>query len=304
MLARFDKPGAKTTAAEISRNFGQWQDRAMQGPILVTHHGRPRLVILSAEEFSSLTEGGADGRSPETAAPTRPAESGRENFIANMFEGFVAFDGELRVRYLNSVASASAGRDPKALIGKAVDSPEFGEQGSMLAARLRRVLRTGEACQFESKGFFNPHRYFESKAFPFQGGVGVTFSQLTELIDLRRDREISRARDQAIDALGVVSQLNVNAMGFVEDANAAFCELVGFSEAQIQGSRLVDFVAPPHRHDFSQAMNLVMQGKTEGYSGVVQFLVRDQGHVSLRLSAARQHHNEVCIGLAVACVPV
>lgn len=303
MLGRFDQPGAKTTAAEISRNFGHWQDRAMQGPILVTHHGRPRLVILSAEEFSSLTEGAPGGRASENAA-TAPVESGRANFIANMFEGFVAFDGELRVRYLNSVASASAGRDPNELIGKAVDSPEFGEQGSMLAARLRRVLRTGEACQFESKGFFNPHRYFESKAFPFQGGVGVTFSQLTELIDLRRDREISLAREQAIDALGVVSQLNVNAMGFVEETNAAFCDLVGFSEAQIQGARLVDFVAPPLRHDFSQAMNLVMQGKSEGYSGVVEFLVRDQGHISLRLSAARQHHNEVCIGLAVACVPV
>lgn len=304
MLGRFDQPGAKTTAAEISRNFGHWQDRAMQGPILVTHHGRPRLVILSAEEFSSLAEGAAGGGGPEPVAATQPVESGRANFIANMFEGFVLFDSDLRVRYLNSVASASAGRDPKELIGKAVDSPEFGEQGTVLAARLRRVLRTGEACQFESKGFFNPHRYFESKAFPFQGGVGVTFSQLTELIDLRRDREVSQAREQAIDALGVVSQLNVNAMGFVEDTNAAFCGLLGFSEAQIRGARLVDFVAPPQRHDFSQAMNLVMQGKSDGYAGVVQFLVRDQGYISLRLSAARQCHNEVCIGLAVACVPV
>ncbi|MGH6996951.1 MAG: type II toxin-antitoxin system prevent-host-death family antitoxin, partial [Phenylobacterium sp.] len=95
----------------------------MQGPILVTHHGRPRLVILSAEEFSNLTEGAPDGRASENAA-TAPVESGRANFIANMFEGFVAFDGELRVRYLNSVASASAGRDPNELIGKAVDSPE------------------------------------------------------------------------------------------------------------------------------------------------------------------------------------
>lgn len=275
----------------------------MQGPVLVTHHGRPRLVVLAAEEFERLCEGG--GVAPPTdGGGSRVSELSRDTFIANMFEGFAYFDADLCVRYLNAVAVASMGRSLTDLIGKSVDSPEFGEQGAVLAARLRRVLRTGEVVQFESKGFFNPHRYFESKAFPFEGGVGVTFSQLTELLDLRRDAEVSRARDQAVDALGVVSQLGVNAMGFIDETNAAFCNLVGFSRSQVLGARLVDFVAPPHRHEFSQAMNVVMQGRSEQYGGAIDFLVREQGHVAVRLSAARQTHNDVCAGLAVACVPV
>jgi PAS domain S-box-containing protein len=276
----------------------------MQGPILVTHHGRPRLVVLSAEEFHRLSEGEVASRPATTAGDDVISDLSRNNFIANMFEGFVFFDAELRVRYANSVAVASAGLEPRELLGKQVDSPEFGEQGTVLAARLRRVLRTGELVQFESKGFFNQHRYFESKAFPFQGGVGVTFSQLTELLDLRHDAEVSRARGQAVDALGVVSQLAVNAMGFIEETNGAFCALVGFSEAQVLGARLVDFVAPPDRHDFAQAMNTVMRGRSEPYGGAIDFLVREQGHVAVRVSAARQMHNDVCTGLAVACMPI
>jgi len=301
VLTRFDRPGARTTAAEISRNFGHWQDRAMQGPVLVTHHGRPRLVVLSAEEFVRISEG--EGQTP-VAEGDDMEQLSRENFIANMFEGFVFFDAELRVRYLNRVAVASMGRSLRDLVGKAVDSPEFGEAGVVLAARLRRVLRTGEVAQFEAKGFFNPHRYFESRAFPFQGGVGVTFSHLTELLDLRRDAEASLARGHAVDALGMVCQLDVNAMGFVETANAAFCNLLGVSLSQVLGAPLVDFVATPHRHEFAQAINAVMQGRSELYSGALDFLVPEQDLVRVKLSAARQTHNDVCIGLAVACVPL
>ncbi len=276
----------------------------MQGPVLVTHHGRPRLVVLSAEEFARLADNAGGGSNPAGIAGDQVSELNRDTFIANMFEGFVSFDRDLRVRHLNAVAFASAGRDPQELVGTAADSPEFGEQGVVLAARLRRVLRTGEVVQFESKGMFNPHRRYENRAFPFQGGVALIFSQLTELLDLRRDAEMCRAQAQAVDALALVSKLTVNAMGFVEEANSAFCDLVGCPRAQVLGARLVDFVAPPHRHGLAQTMNAVMQGQADTHVGVVDFLVRDQDQVTARLSAVRQTHNDVCIGLAVACAPV
>ena len=39
------------TAAEVCRNFGLWQDRAMRGPVTVTNHGRPKTVLLSVDDF-------------------------------------------------------------------------------------------------------------------------------------------------------------------------------------------------------------------------------------------------------------
>lgn len=129
------------------------------------------------------------------------------------------------------------------------------------------------------------------------------FSQLTELLDLRRDAEMYWAQTQAVDALGVVSKLAVNAMGYVEEANDAFCDLVGFPRAHVLGTRLVDFIAPPHRHDVAQTLNAIMQGRADTHVGAIEFLVRDQDHVAMRLSVVRQAHNDVCVGLAVACAP-
>jgi prevent-host-death family protein len=42
------------TSAELQRKLGEIQDRALREPVTVTHHGRPRLVILSAEEYRRL----------------------------------------------------------------------------------------------------------------------------------------------------------------------------------------------------------------------------------------------------------
>ena len=46
----------------------------MQGPVLVTHHGRPRLVVLSAEEFARLADDAGGGSNPAAAAGEQVAE--------------------------------------------------------------------------------------------------------------------------------------------------------------------------------------------------------------------------------------
>lgn len=42
------------TSAELQRAFGAYRDRALAGPVIVTHHGRESLVLLSAAEFRRL----------------------------------------------------------------------------------------------------------------------------------------------------------------------------------------------------------------------------------------------------------
>lgn len=41
-------------AAEVQRNFSLWQDRALRHPIGITRNGRPRLVMMSVEEYQRL----------------------------------------------------------------------------------------------------------------------------------------------------------------------------------------------------------------------------------------------------------
>lgn len=41
-------------AAEVARNFAKVSDRALKEPVRITSHGRPRLVLLSVEEYERL----------------------------------------------------------------------------------------------------------------------------------------------------------------------------------------------------------------------------------------------------------
>ena len=41
-------------AGEVQRRFALWQDRALTQPVAITSRGRPRVVMISAEEFERL----------------------------------------------------------------------------------------------------------------------------------------------------------------------------------------------------------------------------------------------------------
>ena len=47
------------SSAELVRQFGRWQDEATIQPVLVTHHGRGRVVLVSAAHYDELMAGGA-----------------------------------------------------------------------------------------------------------------------------------------------------------------------------------------------------------------------------------------------------
>lgn len=42
------------TCAELQRAFGVYRERALAEPVIITHHGRESLVLLSASEFQRL----------------------------------------------------------------------------------------------------------------------------------------------------------------------------------------------------------------------------------------------------------
>jgi prevent-host-death family protein len=44
------------TANDLQRNIARGQDAAITSPVAITHHGRPRLVLLSIEEYTRLLD--------------------------------------------------------------------------------------------------------------------------------------------------------------------------------------------------------------------------------------------------------
>lgn len=44
------------TAAEVSKNFGAYQDAAVREPVVITKNGRPRTVLMAYEDFIRLSK--------------------------------------------------------------------------------------------------------------------------------------------------------------------------------------------------------------------------------------------------------
>jgi prevent-host-death family protein len=44
----------EVTAQEFHRNFSRYQDEALTRPLTITKHGRPRLVMMSVDEYERL----------------------------------------------------------------------------------------------------------------------------------------------------------------------------------------------------------------------------------------------------------
>lgn len=64
-------PDKSVTTAEFLRHFGRYHDEARLAPLTLTKHGRPSLVVLSADTYRQLTEQ-ADPRRAYAAGETPP----------------------------------------------------------------------------------------------------------------------------------------------------------------------------------------------------------------------------------------
>lgn len=73
------------TTAEFIRHFGRYHDEARRAPLTLTKHGRPSLVVLSADAYQRLTTQGdprrayAAGETPPDLAALIVAELDRES---------------------------------------------------------------------------------------------------------------------------------------------------------------------------------------------------------------------------------
>ncbi len=44
-------------ATDFQRHFARWQDAALASPVAITKHDRPRLVMMSYDEYQALIRG-------------------------------------------------------------------------------------------------------------------------------------------------------------------------------------------------------------------------------------------------------
>ena len=61
----------RISAAEFAKKFGELSDEALAQPLIITRHGRDRLVVMSLAKYRQLTTPGHEAKQSERANTAR-----------------------------------------------------------------------------------------------------------------------------------------------------------------------------------------------------------------------------------------
>jgi PAS domain-containing protein len=248
-------PPRTVTAAEITRNFGMWQDRAAHGPLVVTHHGRPRVMMLAMEHYEALARGGADDGAGHDLEAARLSV-----VLGQMGTAFAAFDRDLRFVRVNAGAIAHFGLPEDKLVGRTPDELFPGRE-SLIVGHLREALRTAEETQVDVPGGAHGERLLRMRIFPFPGGVAATFRNVAGMRNAERAEAEQAAQTRARAVHGAVGAGRIGPRGTFEHVEQGLAEMAGFSAERLAGVRLVDLLALSARAAAAQAIETVLSGR-------------------------------------------
>lgn len=281
------------SAGEISRNFGHWQDRALEAPVVVTHHGRPRVAVISAGLFFGLTEEnvGRDGR-----ARSRTALS---SLLSAMSEAFVAFDAQLQVSAANHPFEALAGLGAEQLTGREWSELFPAPSQALIGEQLLRALKAGEVVEFEASASPDGERRCSMRAFPYPDGVALLIINRSVELDLRRRVEVAEAFRRATANLHDLGAARLNVRGAFAELDQRFADMTGFKVEELIDYRLTDVVRPAERHALSARIEAVLRTNQPTVTEAT-LLVRNGGERAIELSLAPVVEGYAAIGLIAA----
>ena len=288
-------PQVSTTAADLNRNFGRWQDRAMSEPILVTHHGRPRSVLVSADVYRKL---GSDEMPLTLGDPGGPAQ---DAILDHLSQGLVVLDASLSVLRVNRTAATYFKRSPETLVGAQLTDlyPAFHE--SVKTRIFRRVLRTGESVQFEAPSSVYPDQHLAIHAFPHGEGVAYLFQATADpaIEQMATERDTMRALFEAHGAVGLA---RLSTRGTFAEIDAPLLAMIGFERSVLMAARLVDIMPVACRSALREALEAVLGG---GGPIVLdtELMARDGREVSVTLVLAATRTRFALDGVAVLVTP-
>jgi PAS domain S-box-containing protein len=165
----------------------------------------------------------------------------RANILDRIGDGFVAFDREWRVTYVNRHAALLISRlqkDPEELVGKNVweELPEL--VGSKPYEEYHRALAEQVTTDFE---FYYPPlgSWLQVRAYPSRDGLSVFFQDVTE----RKRAEAALGRYQLLSEMSRDVMLFVRPDGRIVEANRAAEETYGYTHEELLSMTVADLRA-------------------------------------------------------------
>ena len=236
------------TASALVRNFGVWQDRALQTPVYILHHGRPRLVLTTVE---GVTAPLADRAGHEWHGERETILEAIDDLIALLDTDGTIRDLGARARGYFGVARET--RQPYATL--------FGESAQpIVRALVDRVRASGLTESVEVRSGRHRDRRLEVQVMRCDGGLLALARDRT----LVEERALAAAQIAAIQsctsALGSIGIARINAQGYITYVSPSFEHMAGLSAAALHEARLVTLIDVASRVAVSEAFEQAMRG--------------------------------------------
>ena len=219
------------TAAEIMRNFGYWQQKALLKPLAITHHGRARVMLISTESYEDLTGQGDKA----------PVGTHCDDLRANMAEGMTIIDRDFILRDVNETALTWMGLSRDQVVGQPLGGPRNWTINPLHRSMLSRVMRTGEALTYDFVSAGHAGHTLHVRSFPHGDMVGSIYTDVTEYMNLHVAHRIREAAIEGLDKLGVVGMAELDAEFRILSSSAPFARMVGQKPDGLTGRAFADF---------------------------------------------------------------
>jgi len=252
----------------------------MSKPIVITHHGRPRLILQSLDGYVGLDFLSAADRPRSSELRTTAKLRG---ILGQIQEGFIAFDAEFLIADVNRVAELYLGFAREDLIGRDIRDLIPATVDSLVWGHIVRVLRTGEACEFNARSTVHPDASMAMRAFPYDDGVGMIFSNTTRDDQAQAEQQWWRAIQAAAAADPLAAIIRLNVRGGIEYADENFCTMTGFSEGELKTYLLTEIVHPQERLILARAINECLR-QASLKPLIVRLLTREGAERDLKLT--------------------
>lgn len=274
------RPDACVTASDLVRQFGLWQERAIQQPVFVMRRGRPSLVLTSIDLMRRLCS-----PNPQTGNDTLEAL-----LLDTMVEPVFLIDGDARVQRMNRAARMAFGRPTGAEMLSAILPDAAARFLAELAARARRAGAT------RNTELAVGDRRYRFAVVPMDGGAALIADDCTSEDDAVNATARFAAIVQAADMLDDLAWARVTSRGYVEAASAALGRMAGIEQAVLQSVRFVTLLVSENRRSVADAIDSVVSDGTPRRM-IVALNCRSGGERSMRLALAPER-----AGAGVSCV--
>lgn len=237
-------PDACVTASELVRQFGLWQERALQQPVFVLRRGRPSLVLTSLELMRRLCQ---------------PHEAASDATLATLLmdamrERVIVADGAGRIETLNRAAriafaagAGAAGQPIARLFGEAM--------AGFLLDLADRARRVGAPEQAEVA--LRARRY-SIVIVPFGDGALIVADDVSADAEGEVMAHRLTSLESAFDALAGTAWARVNLRGYVDAVGASLTHLTGNDRATLMAVRFVTLLDAADRAAVAAAIEAVI----------------------------------------------